>query len=183
MVEKAEGGGMQTAQRRPWRQTIVVGVDGSSGSKTALRWALEQAERTAADVEAVNVWTPVTACNAACMPVTFAGDDLADAAETVLLDTLVEVTREYGRSVSIRPRVLQGLPAEELLHAAESAQLLVLGAPTHGTLAGLLLGSVSHQCVQRATCPVLIAPAVPHRLPAQSPPWAETDRQVIPPRG
>ena len=172
---------LQTGQRWPWRRTIVVGVDGSAGSKCALRWALEQAERTAADVEAVNVWTPGTTYYA-CVPVAFAVDDLADAAETVLLDTLVEVTREYGRSVPIRPRVLRGLPADELLHAARSAQLLVLGAPKHGTVTGLLLGSVSHQCVQRATCPVLIAPAVPRRLRPQSLRWADVDRHVIPPR-
>jgi nucleotide-binding universal stress UspA family protein len=172
---------MQTGQRWPWGRKIVVGVDGSSGSKIALRWALEQAERTAADVEAVNVWTPDTTYYA-CLPVAFAVDDPAGVAETVLLDALVEVTREYGRSVPIRPRVLRGLPADELLHAAGSAELLVLGAPTHGAMAGLLLGSVSHQCVQRATCPVLVASAVPPRLPPQSLRWADADRHVIPPR-
>jgi nucleotide-binding universal stress UspA family protein len=162
-------------------RTIVVGVNGSPGSKAALRWALAQAERTAAEVDAVNVWTPDPAY--ACMPVSFAVDDLAAIAETVLLDTLVEVTREYGPSVTIRPRVMQGSPATELLRAARSAQLLVLGAPTHGTLAGLLLGSVSHQCVQRASCPVLIAPAVPRRLPPpRAVKWDDEDRQVIPPR-
>jgi hypothetical protein len=78
---------------------------------------------------------------------------------------------------------MQGSPATELLRAARSAQLLVLGAPTHGTLAGLLLGSVSHQCVQRASCPVLIAPAVPRRLPPpRAVKWDDEDRQVIPPR-
>jgi nucleotide-binding universal stress UspA family protein len=164
-----------------YRRKIVVGVDGSSGSKVALRWALEQAERTAAEVEAVVVWEPETAIYA-CVPVAFAGDDLATGAETVLLDTLVEVVREYGRSVRIRPKVLRGNPAEELLRAARSAQLLVLGAPRHGTVVGLLRGSVSHQCVQRASCPVLVTPAVPHRLPSQ---WLRldgADRQVIPPR-
>lgn len=172
---------MQNAQHRPGRRTIVVGVDGSSGSKAALRWALEQAERTAADVEAVHVWKPDTTYYA-CMPVAFAPEDLSGAAETALLDALVEVTRQHGRSVPIRPRVLEGYPAEELLRAARYAQLLVLGAPTHGTMAGLLLGSVSHQCVQRATCPVLITPPVPHRPPPQSLWWADVDRRVIPPR-
>jgi nucleotide-binding universal stress UspA family protein len=172
---------MQGARGWPLRRTIVVGVNGSPGSKVALGWALEQAERTVANVEAVNVWTPQPACYA-CMPVAFAVDDLAAAAESVLLDTLVEVTREYGRSMPIRPRVVRGFPAEELLRAARSAQLLVLGAPRHGALAGLLLGSVSHQCVQRASCPVLIAPAVPPRLPPQLLRWGDADRQVIPPR-
>lgn len=172
---------MQNSQHWASRRTIVVGVDGSSGSKVALRWALEQAERTGADVEAVHVWTPDTIYYA-CMPVAFATDDLAVTAETALLDALVEVAHGYGRSVPIRPRVVRGFPAEELLHAARHAQMLVLGAPTHGTMAGLLLGSVSHRCVQHATCPVVVTPAAPHRLPPQSLRWADVDRQVVPPR-
>jgi nucleotide-binding universal stress UspA family protein len=169
------------APKWSFARKIVVGVDGSSASKVALRWALEQAERTSAEVEAVIVWTPGTAVYA-CVPVACPGDDLADAAETVLLDTLVEVARDYGRSVPIRPRVLRGHPADELMRAARSAQLLVLGAPAHGTVAGLLLGSVSHQCVQRASCPVLVTPAAPHRPPRQALRLDGADRQVIPPR-
>ena len=172
---------MQGARGWPLRRTIVVGVNGSPGSKVALGWALEQAERTVANVEAVNVWTPQPACYA-CMPVAFAVDDLATAAEAVLLDTLVEVTQDYGRSVPIRPHVVRGFPAEELIRAARSAQLLVLGAPRHGALAGLLLGSVSHQCVQRAPCPVLVTPPVPHWQPRRLLSWDDADRQVIPPR-
>ncbi|MGZ6833482.1 MAG: universal stress protein, partial [Mycobacteriaceae bacterium] len=35
---------------------IVVGVDGSDGSKAALRWAVGQAELSGAKVEAVAAW-------------------------------------------------------------------------------------------------------------------------------
>ena len=35
---------------------IVVGVDGSAGSKTALKWAMNQARLTNATVEAVTTW-------------------------------------------------------------------------------------------------------------------------------
>jgi nucleotide-binding universal stress UspA family protein len=153
----------QNYRRRAGMPPIVVGVDGSPGSKAALRWALRHADRTGADVEALSVWTPQPAvyfgaewAAAAC-----AGVDLARVTETVLLDTLVEVTREYGRSAPIRPRVVQGRPAGELLRAARSAQLLVLGGPARGRVAGLLLGSVSQHCVQHATCPVLIVPTEP----------------------
>ncbi|WP_199512569.1 universal stress protein [Nucisporomicrobium flavum] len=144
------------------QQPVVVGVDGSPGSKAALRWALRLAGRSGADVEAVSVWKPQPASSygvewAAAVMAT--GDDLAADTERMLLDTLVEVARRYGPSVPIRPRVLRGRPADELLRAAREAQLLVLGGPAHGTVAGLLLGSVSHRCVQRATCPVLVIPA------------------------
>jgi nucleotide-binding universal stress UspA family protein len=140
---------------------IVVGVDGSPSSRAALRWALEQAERTTASVEAVIVWArePVFYYGYEWASVAVADEDLGAAADEVLMDTLVEVVGSHGRSVPIQPRVIQGRPVEELLRVARPAQLLVLGGPTHGTIVGLLRGSVSHQCVQRASCPVLIVPA------------------------
>ncbi|MFC7535594.1 universal stress protein [Actinoplanes sp. GCM10030250] len=142
---------------------IVVGVDGSPGSKAALRWALPQADRTGATVDAVSVWTPTPASFYAYAWTVLpqVDDDVADATEKALLDTLVEVTTEYGRSAPIRPRLMRGRPAQELVRASRSAQLLVLGGPAHGPMAGLLLGSVSHQCLQAAACPVLVVPAGP----------------------
>jgi nucleotide-binding universal stress UspA family protein len=156
--------------RRPGRRPIVVGVDGSPGSKVALRWALDQAGRTATSVEAVIVWAQETVFYYGYQwaPVAVADEDLAMAADTMLMDTLVEVIGEHGGSVPVQPRVIQGRPADELLRAARSAQLLVLGAPTHGPIVGLLRGSVSHQCVQRASCPVLITPATPRMVPPSS---------------
>jgi nucleotide-binding universal stress UspA family protein len=149
--------------RRPARRPIVVGVDGSPGSRAALRWALEHAQRTAAGIQAVIVWArdPVFSYGYEWASLAVADEDLGAAADTVLMDTLVEVIGSHGRSAPVQPRVILGRPAEELLRVARSAQLLVLGGPTHGTIAGLLSGSVSHQCVQRAECPVLIVPAAP----------------------
>jgi nucleotide-binding universal stress UspA family protein len=156
--------------QQPERRPIVVGVDGSPGSKAALRWALDQAERTTATVEAVIVWAPEAGFyyGFEWASVAVAGDDLAAVADTVLMDTLVEVTGDRGRSAPIQPRVLQGRPVAELLRAAGSAQLLVLGGPAHGRIAGLVRGSVSHECLQRAACPVLIVPASPGVLAASA---------------
>ena len=52
-----------------------------------------------------------------------------------------------------------GLPAEELLAAAEGADLLVVGARGAGEYKRLLLGSVSTHVIHHAHCPVVVIPA------------------------
>jgi nucleotide-binding universal stress UspA family protein len=59
---------------------------------------------------------------------------------------------------ALRWAIVQGPPAQVLLDAAAGAQMLVVGSRGHGTLAGMLLGSVSQHCVQHAPCPVVVIP-------------------------
>lgn len=51
----------------------------------------------------------------------------------------------------------EGPAAEELLDAAAVA-LLVVGSRGHRSFSGLILGSVSQQCVAHAPCPVVVVP-------------------------
>ena len=60
---------------------IVVGVDGSASSKAALAWAVEQAHRTGAIVEAVTAWDFPLSYGYAAPPVDF---DWEETAEKVL---------------------------------------------------------------------------------------------------
>ena len=139
---------------------IVVGVDGSTGSATALRWAIRQAERTGATVEAVSTWQNPAMSGYAIgwAPMAYDGDSLATIAEKTLTETVADVTAQHTTSVDIVTHVVQGHPAEILLHAANGADLLVVGSRGHGTFAGILLGSVSQHCVQHAPCPVVVVP-------------------------
>jgi nucleotide-binding universal stress UspA family protein len=132
---------------------IVVGVDGSPSSVTALRWAVRQAELTGSEVLAVSAWR---------LPSTYGfatdADGAADFerdAHKILADALNEVSGEAPGAV-IRSLVEEGHPADVLARAARGADLLVVGSRGHGGFAGALLGSVSQHCMHHAPCPVLV---------------------------
>lgn len=136
---------------------IVVGIDGSEGSAHALRWAFEEAKLRKTGIVAVHAWT---------MPgppgrIGFYAEPFQDpepfrvGAEKAMESFLAETLPERN-DVEVELRVVQGLPAEELVAAADGAELLVVGSRGHGGFASLLLGSVGQQCAHHASCPVTI---------------------------
>lgn len=126
---------------------IVVGVDGSEGSKHALRWAAKQAGYTGATLEVVAAWDyPATYGWVPVPPEDYA---LADFAEKSLNDAINEV---FGTDVpeNLQRRVAEGHPAQVLVDASRDAELLVVGSRGYGGFADALLGSVSTYCVHHA---------------------------------
>jgi nucleotide-binding universal stress UspA family protein len=141
---------------------IVVGVDTSPCSKAALSWAMTQARETGAVVEAVTAWQDSAMYGSgigyAYMPSTSREGSVPKAAQRALEEAIAEVSAQMEHPVKVLTRVVQGHPAEMLLTASAGAEMLVVGTRGHGTLAGMLLGSVSQHCVQHAPCPVVIVP-------------------------
>lgn len=134
---------------------IVVGVDGSEASRTALRWAARQARLTGADLHPVQAWRlPATYG----MPADYADADFEKQARENLRRTVEETLGEHPEA-HVAPQVVEGHPAAVLTEAARNADLLVVGSHGHGAFAGMLLGSVSHHCVHHASCPVLVVRA------------------------
>jgi len=137
---------------------IVVGVDGSAHSIRALRWAVAEAAARNATVEAVITWHyPVLASDefsGAVVPVDVAALE-ANARET--LDQAVEAAvPDAGQRDAVVRTVREGSPGHALVEASLDADMLVVGSRGHGGFAGLLLGSVSTQCVHHARCPVTV---------------------------
>jgi nucleotide-binding universal stress UspA family protein len=130
---------------------IVVGVDGSTASLHALRWAITQAELTSSRVQAVLTWqTPGQAGFDIYIPVV----DWANLAQRTLEVALKEAGD--GSPLDVDTLVRQGHPAKILVDVSAGAQLLVVGSRGHGGFAGLLLGSVSEYVIAHASCPVLV---------------------------
>lgn len=130
---------------------VVVGIDGSAGATAALRWALDEGRLRNRHVRAVHAWT-----DGATMGID--EKDLRRAAEDLLEQALAEVTSDTA-GIEIEREVVKGLPAGALVGAVTSDDLLVVGSRGHGGFTGLLLGSVSQQCVHHAPCPVVVVHA------------------------
>jgi nucleotide-binding universal stress UspA family protein len=84
--------------------------------------------------------------------------DHLEAAARNLLDACVDEARSADPDVDVQGELVEGRPAGALLEAARSADLLVVGSRGRGGFAGLLLGSISAQCVHHAPCPVVVVP-------------------------
>jgi nucleotide-binding universal stress UspA family protein len=143
---------------------VVVGVDGSAGAKVALRWALGEARLRNSPLRAVHALPFGDSVEAYpywggwISSYTSLGVDLNDlyrAAEDLLERAIVDVATE-AEGVEIERQVIQGPAADVLVQAASPRDLLVVGSRGHGGFTGLLLGSVSQQCVHHAQCPVVV---------------------------
>lgn len=139
------------------RGLVVVGVDGSEGSRRALEWALEEARLRDLEVSAIGVvQLHLVALSVPGYP--YADEryieDLLRETRTMVAQQVDEVRPAPG--VTVTTRAVLGAPAEVLVDASEKAELLVVGSRGRGGFSGLLLGSVSQQCTSHASCPVVV---------------------------
>jgi nucleotide-binding universal stress UspA family protein len=143
---------------------IVVGVDGSDTSRRAFEWAVETGRISDRPVEAILAWGYFHSVRDPFVPCAFASDPLPVAARRVI-DSIIESTDTDGLPAPVVRTVAKGGAAAAILDAAEDASLVVVGSRGIGGFAGLLLGSVSHQVVHHAACPVIVVPSS-HRTTA-----------------
>ena len=137
---------------------IVVGVDGSGHSRKAL-------ETAAAEAAAHGLPLTVLVIHQAVRDVygsaSHYGDDAAlteKAKEAAQADTDQVLAAAGSQPTSVTVTAVHGLPVDELVKASEGADMIVLGRRGMGGFARLLMGSVTSQVAQHASCPVLIVP-------------------------
>ena len=132
---------------------MIVGIDGSKESRSALQWALAEAALRDAHLRVVGV------VDTRMQPVV----PLARQLETDLIDAMTRQVQDavndakHGDSaIDIEQEVRAGQPASELIQLSDDADLLVVGRRGHSALAGLLMGSVATQVSAQANCPVVV---------------------------
>ncbi|WP_017555622.1 universal stress protein [Nocardiopsis baichengensis] len=145
--------------RRPEHGRVVVGVDGSRDSDVALRFALDHAARTGAEVVALHAWlisAPIDTRGLADASYVVEHRFAAESAYKHVL-TMVEAARtEATADVAARAVAVEDHPAHALLTEGAGADLIVVGSRGRGGFAGLLLGSVSQTVLHHAEVPVAV---------------------------
>ena len=148
---------------------VVVGTDGSPSAHRAVSWALGEARLRKAPLHIVHAWMlPLLDALPepwlVATPVGHTDDELHErvaAAAREFLEAAVAEAKAAEPGLDVIGELAEMRPAAALLEAARDADLLVVGSRGHGGFSGLLLGSVSSQCVHHATCPVVVVPAEP----------------------
>lgn len=139
------------------KRRIVVGVDGSAGSRAALVWAVADARAREVPLEVVLVSPPPTPVLPPHLPGR-AGE--ATNKQSALEEKLRSIVEEVDtRGVEVQETVLGGQPARVLTERSADAQLLVVGTRGLGRAREAVLGSVSHACTHHPLIPVVIVPA------------------------
>jgi nucleotide-binding universal stress UspA family protein len=142
---------------------VVVGVDGSPGSRAALVHALTTAAQRGAELEVVSSF-PVNLVWSGGLPLEVPDTDAirvdTESRARALIDEVRSDLSTVGIPgldvVDIRLMVTEGRTVPVLLKQSEHADLLVVGSRGRGGLRSALLGSVALHCATHARCPVVV---------------------------
>lgn len=159
-------------------ERIVVGVDGSRTSREALSWALAHAGDRPTDLQVVHVYGPgretnpfrgsvagspdrKTASRLTASEGRWREDQQASARQQAerVVQSVVDGVAGAGPASTTHLRtdvIASPRPSQALIDRSRDADLLVVGSRGQGGFAGLRLGSVSQQCAQHASCPVVV---------------------------
>lgn len=138
---------MTAAGTRP----VVAGVDASTASVTAIRWAAQEALRRDTTLRLLHAC--ILEGTAPPQP-----DDAEPALEHVgrWLRRGTEIAREAAPGVRVESRLEIGLAVDLLLAESAGAAVVVLGSHGLGGLRGALVGSVALRVAAGASCPVVV---------------------------
>ena len=138
----------------PWAR-VVVGLDGSTHSREALRWAAGIARRDGVPLVVVHAWLLTTLPSDPPpnhIPPT--SEAAAEAQAWLAHEVQQQLSDAEGLDVRLTP--VHGTASATLLDLTTPQDLLVLGARGRGGFEGLLFGSVAAQCAQHTHSAVVV---------------------------
>ncbi|MFJ7068585.1 universal stress protein [Streptomyces sp. NPDC101115] len=144
---------------------LVVGVDGSDGSLTAVDWAVDEAVRHALPLRIVHasLWERYEGVVPDWSTDRPSGQVLAEN----IVATAAERARRRAPDLPLTTDVLAEDATTALLREGGEDTILVVGSRGRGEFADLLLGSVGLVVAARAHCPVVVVRGDRHALEAR----------------
>ena len=138
---------------------IVVGVDGSTASTAAVRWAARSAAMRDIGLTIVHACLPVVPESSLVEWTGPTPSEVMRAQEEQvqrLIDDAAKTANDTAGGLHIQAKAIAAAPVPVLLELSNDAQIVVVGRRGRSSLAGVLLGSVSIALIHRARCPVAV---------------------------
>jgi nucleotide-binding universal stress UspA family protein len=135
---------------------IVVGVDGSHHSLSALDWAMSEASLRNAHLTVLAV-APAAASIWGITAQFGPAEETQEKVNQAAKKEVDEAISRHGHQ-EVTLRTISGVPADELIKASSDADLVVIAARGTGGFARLRMGSVTDQVTRHAHCPVVVVP-------------------------
>ncbi len=130
---------------------VLVGIDGSPASESAVAIAFDEASRRNVGLVALHAWSDVHLSE--WPSIDWPATQLR--AEQILTTRLATWREQYPK-VNVRWIVVRDQPARQLVTHSSEAQLLVVGSHGRGGFQGMLVGSVSEAVAGLARTPVIV---------------------------
>ncbi|MEO3754662.1 universal stress protein [Streptomyces sp. B6B3] len=137
---------------------VLLGLDPKRPSDDVIAFAFDAAERRAATLRVVHGWTPSPRLGYA--PEQFA-PGLMDALQAEHVEALAATLRPWREArpqARVVEQVSQGSPAHQLVQAAASASLVVLGRRARHTPLTPRIGPITHALLHHSPTPVAVIP-------------------------
>lgn len=150
----------QTGAPAAVRDEVVVGIDESPASESALRWAAAHSRATGLPLRLVRTWQMTALASAAV------SSGAAEYLEATAADARARATRWVldtlgGDAAQVRwtLEVHEGGAGPVLVALSHHSRLVVVGTHEHTGLRRAVSGSVSHYVLSHADVPVVAVPA------------------------
>lgn len=137
---------------------VVVGVDKLRSNNPAIRIAAQYAQDHTLGLALVTVVPEPRSVLPGSVRAHRAVHEQLTRSAHALVDRVAEEIGAEHSGLVVNTSVLSGVPADQLLEASRSAELVAVGTRGYGGFRGLLMGSVSQAVLNDSESPVMIIP-------------------------
>ncbi|GGV21890.1 universal stress protein [Streptomyces griseoflavus] len=140
------------------RRDVLLGLDVTEPSDEVIGFAFESARSRRARLRVLHAWRAPDPLTLGPGEVGLAGDPQRAEEWLGFVSAVLRVWRDKYPDVDVLETVVRGKPADALLRAASTAELLVVGHRQAGRPRTPRTGPVTHALLQQAGCPVAVVP-------------------------